>query len=56
MCDREVECLHCVLEVHFPAEGNALGDIAGQGGLNADGLCNHEMLTYVKKLMMGQCV
>jgi len=40
--DREVKCFHRVLEVRFSAEGDALGDIACQGGLNADGLYHHQ--------------
>ena len=36
-----VKCSPRVLKLLFPAEGNALGDIAYQRGLNADGLCRH---------------
>jgi hypothetical protein len=37
--EREVKHFHRVLEEHFPTEGNAMGDIAYQGGLNVDRLC-----------------
>jgi len=37
-CD--IERYPCLPDVAFSAEGDALGDVTCQGGLNADGLCH----------------
>ena len=36
--ERKVKCFHRLFEFHLSAQGNALGDVAYQGWLDADGL------------------
>jgi hypothetical protein len=44
----EVKCFHRIPDLHFATEGNALGDIAYEGGLNVDGLCQtRSQLAYI---------
>jgi hypothetical protein len=50
--EREVKCCHRVKHLLFSTERKTLGDIAHQGGLNADRLCHQFSLYSVG--VMGQ--
>lgn len=52
---REIKCSNCFPDPFFPAEGDALGNIACQRGLNTEGLCHDQNQLLLGRLtLVGQ--